>query len=313
VVLDSVADDPIDVDGSYTAVEPTDDSSRPPDHREHLHRLFEYQNEHIRLQDSRISAVSKADFVERLACLFLFAHELEGTEAVPRAALNKILSESGVFDGNARGWIARTPLLIRDDANSLVKLTVPGREKAKESLDRITNKSPETTWELGSTPRRRKSKSATTEPAAAKDASKSSKRSTANSSKQAVQWADLWRERASKLINAFEILEHLGIAEKGLFALWAIRRLTNDDVKIVSRHHLSQFLEQAFELKVSGPGLENALKTSDIAKGRVINTGGSTSFQINAGGVKYIESLIGGNVQKVKWNAPANEKAKSPS
>lgn len=122
-----------------------------------LRRIFRRTNDNkLKLSDSRLKQDSQRDFVKRLTILFLYAHELEGQEAVLRIDLNAALSDAKVYDGNARTWIHNTDL-IDQDGNS-VRLALPGRDYARKALNDYLDPQIESTWSVESKSRRRTGK-----------------------------------------------------------------------------------------------------------------------------------------------------------
>jgi len=115
-----------------------------------LNQVFRYEGETIRLDNSHLKATSQRDFVRRLTYLFLFAHRLEGRDKVSRAQLNEVLKECSVYDGNARGFIARDDGLIREDGNKILGLNLVGRERAKEVLEEVLDPDVENKWSITS-------------------------------------------------------------------------------------------------------------------------------------------------------------------
>jgi predicted RNA-binding Zn-ribbon protein involved in translation (DUF1610 family) len=110
----------------------------------------------LKLDNPRLKQHSQRDFVERLSVLFLYTHELTGSETIPRIHLNEVLSDAKVYDGNARKWIANTDLLSHDGDS--IGLSVPGRKRAKEVLRQMHDPQSNTTWLLGSRTSTRASK-----------------------------------------------------------------------------------------------------------------------------------------------------------
>lgn len=296
-------DDVIDVDPASVTNSPAQLDTVKDSDRDRLHRLFDFQGEQLTLKDSRIKAVGKGDFVERLSCLFLYGHEVAGRPDVPRLALTAALTDAGVFDGHARSWIANTNHLIRNDNAGLLRLSVPGREKAIETLNRIDDPSITVTWTLGTVSRRKKTRADSEAGAETPGSGKQGKRKQPGASKTVSEWFSLWASSGAPHVDAFSLLRDRSVADKGLFGLWAIRCATQDKVKVVSRLHLSEFIERAFEIKTNDRTLEKALKESETAKGKVMNTGGSTKFQINPAGITYIEEMIGPDVSSIKWGS----------
>ena len=263
-------------------------SDEPLDGTARLHRVFSFEDDKVRLKDSRIKANTKIEFVERLTCMFLYAHELAGREKVHRSALNAMLTEATVNDGNARRWIATTADLLRD--GHLVWLSVPGKERAIETLMRIEDPNITGSFVLGSKTRSRSAKGDATTASDDAGATKTGKSRTALESKKIAPWVEHWKATGIR-VDAYEVLEGKSSAEKGLFGLWAIRKARGDDGKVVTRVQLAQFLYQAFEIKVYDATLAKALKARDM-KEKVINIEG-TRFQITPVGVAYVEQMLG--------------------
>ncbi|MEZ4677138.1 MAG: hypothetical protein R2932_23265 [Caldilineaceae bacterium] len=127
-----------------------------------LRRIFRRTNDNkLKLSDSRLKQNSQRDFVKRLTALFLFAHELEGQEAVPRPELNAALTDAKVYDSNARTWMNSTNLI--DIEENTVRLAVPGRDYARKVLGEYLDPQIESTWSLESKNRRRPGKGRTSE------------------------------------------------------------------------------------------------------------------------------------------------------
>ena len=152
--------EPIDHDGKVIDIEPSASASQPPaagTERENLRRFFSYDGDRLRLIDSRLKAKSKRDQGQRLAIMFLYAHELEDREKVPRASLNTILDEAKVNDGNIRFWIGKADEFLKD--GNKIGLSVPGRERARKILAEALDSTIPDSWSLSSAPRARGGKS----------------------------------------------------------------------------------------------------------------------------------------------------------
>ncbi len=113
-----------------------------------LRNVFRFNEDGLKLINSRLKQRSQRDFVSRLTTLFLYAHELAGREMIPRTELNAILDDAKVNDGNARSWIAKTDYLTIDQ-NS-VGLSVPGREFAQDVIKQFADPNFETKWTFDS-------------------------------------------------------------------------------------------------------------------------------------------------------------------
>jgi hypothetical protein len=103
-------------------------------------RLFHVDGTTLELKDNRLKAETGADFLRRLAYLFLYAHECHGRTNTPKADLIKMLDAAKILDnsGNARRWLARKKGFNQDEDDNL-KLTQPGREAAIKYLNEALN------------------------------------------------------------------------------------------------------------------------------------------------------------------------------
>lgn len=107
------------------------------------------EDKELKVINTRLKQTLKKDFVERLSVLFLYGHELlTQRESVPRADLNKVLTDTKVLDPNARTWLRNNDLLSPDGDS--ISLSVPGREFAQEVLRQYADPNFETKWTIGS-------------------------------------------------------------------------------------------------------------------------------------------------------------------
>lgn len=128
----------------------------------------------LKVINTRLKQTLKKDFVERLSALFLYGHELlTQQESVPRNDLNKVLTDTKVYDPNARTWLRNNDLLSHDGDS--VCLSVPGREFAQEVLRQYSDPNFETKWTIGSKSSARSGKSTAKDGDEAQSGSKTSK------------------------------------------------------------------------------------------------------------------------------------------
>lgn len=254
---------------------------------EKLRHVFKFEDERLRLINPRLRADSQRDYGRRLTLLFLYAHELEGRELVPRASLNTLMKEVVVLDSNYRSWLAKSVEVVRN--GEMVSLSVPGREEARSVLSDVLDASASDKWLPGKYGQARSKAKAQADQRTGGEG-KGGRRKTESRSNLVEQWLVAWRSLALG-VDGHNILKDRSLADKGVFGLWAIRKSVGDDGKVVSRLNLSRFLYEAFELKVDGRSLERALK-SDSVKGKVLNYEG-TRFQIQPPGVQYAEEMAG--------------------
>lgn len=243
--------------------------------KDKLQRVFRYEGGQLHLHDSRLKATSKLDAARRLTYLLLYAYELQGRRSIPRDDLNEALKKAALYDGNSSSWIGSSPD-PSIEANE-VSLRLPGQEQARKVLEEVLNSEILDTWALGTSKASRPGKS---------KARSGGKIKTGSSAKVTV-WADAW-SATHPAIDCHDILKDRVLLDKGVFGLYAIRRVAEDTGKIVSRGNLSKFLYEAFELKVDERSLSRALD-SEAAKGKVIKVPGG--YQIQPPGVKYAEQM----------------------
>ncbi|MBI3977551.1 MAG: hypothetical protein HY331_05120 [Chloroflexi bacterium] len=112
-----------------------------------LRRIFRSDGHRLRLNETRLKATGKLDYARRLTYLFLYAYLSEGQEEVARADLIAVLEMAALYDGNWRSWLSRCPDITSD--GRLVKLLLPGQEKAREILAQVSNPDAEDKWKLG--------------------------------------------------------------------------------------------------------------------------------------------------------------------
>ncbi len=256
------------------------------DNAKALQAIFRTDDQALKLVEPRLKATSQKDFVLRLPCLYLYAHEILGRPKVSRSELNAALKDATVYDSNAITQITRASEILTDESD--LSLSVPGREKAKTFLRDVTNPDVVGSWEPGTKPRRRSAKSlpnkTTTDNGTAPQ---TKKRKSAALKEPVVKGCSvLWKEQHGD-IRAFDLLADKTVEDKGIFALWAISKITGGSISEVSRVNLAKFIHLAFDIKVSDRTLEAQLKKSNKA----VHVSGTT-FRITPAGTSFIENLI---------------------
>lgn len=260
--------------------------------QDRLHGIFAYDGQRLRLKGSQLKANSQRDFVRRLVCLFLYAHELEGRDRIPRLDLNAILTEATVYDGNSRSWIVNTDDMLTND--SMVGLSVPGREYAISVLGQISDPSVSSAWSLSARSRRTGARSIITSDGEPEDVTKAVRRRSESQSKVVKEWVRAWKA-LGLAVSMHAVLQDKQWVDRAIVGLWAIRRATKDEIKAVSRVHLAQFIQEAFEFKGNDRTIGNALEHSPTAKNKVFKAT-KTKFQIQPTGMDYAEQLIGSQI-----------------
>jgi hypothetical protein len=253
-----------------------------------LKQIFRDKGDRFKLNDPRLKAGSKLDYARRLTYVFLFAYgELKGQDQASRSNLNNILNEAGVYDSNTRTWLNETPDLSIDE--DMIELRVTGREAARKVLREFSDPNIEDKWLPGSAPRARSKASSKDNVGETSSGAKSVKRKFSVVSKDVEEWTKNWNALALG-VDGHSVIKDRSVAEKGIFALWAIRRATNDAQKVVSASRVTNFLYQAFEIKVGERSIGRALK--EIAnKGRVIQV--AEGFRLQPPGVEAAAKMAG--------------------
>jgi hypothetical protein len=254
---------------------------------EKLRQIFRYDGKQLRLNETRLKAKNKLDEARRLTYLFLYAHELEGREQIPRTELNDILKKTSLYDSNTATWIGKSADLMIE--RETVGLRLPGQEQAKNILAEVLDLSVPNEWTLGTGRVPRGTKCTNKVDGGFDEAVKSGNRKACASSKVVVTWVTEWKNLRLP-VDAHSVIKDCSVQEKGIFGLWAIRKATNDAQKVVSGGKLTKFLYEAFEIKVDERGLERSLK-SICGKGNLIKVTGG--FQLQPPGMATAEKIAG--------------------
>ncbi len=171
----------------------------------------------------------------------------------------------------------------------MIELRVTGREAARKVLREFSDSNIEDKWLPGSAPRTRNKASSKDNADETSPKTKSVKRKFSVVSKDVEEWTKSWNALALDL-DGHAVIKDRPLAEKGIFALWAIRRATNDAQKVVSAGRVTNFLYQAFEIKVGERSIGRALR--GIAnKGKVIQV--AEGFQLQPPGMEAAAKMAG--------------------
>jgi hypothetical protein len=111
---------------SVSAPAETDDKAR-------ITKLFRENGQALELIDRRLKAKNAQDAIRRLTYLFLYAHELHGRYAVPRADVIAALKEGKIWDSNASTWLKKK-IGFKVDGEERMELLGEGRDDAKKYL-----------------------------------------------------------------------------------------------------------------------------------------------------------------------------------
>lgn len=112
-----------------------------------LEKVFKNKNGVISINDTRIKATSRGNFVARITILFLYYKELLGVCEVPRTDVNSFLNYEKLYDANFRAWLSQNRTLIDNKENNL-ELRPEGREIAIKYLSEFLDPSIPNNWDL---------------------------------------------------------------------------------------------------------------------------------------------------------------------
>jgi hypothetical protein len=253
---------------------------------EKMHEVFAQDGERLVLDNLRLKATGQLDASRRLVYLFLYAHELQGHHQVSRDAINAVLKDVGLHESNISHWISTSSDLrqFSEDGEAMFRLRKTGRDEAKRILSEVLNPDVEDAWTLSDRSRNRGKAGGEGGSAEKLGSNKGRKRATL-----ADDWAAKWNA-LSLGVDGHSIVEAATGLDKGIFGLWAVRRATEDKVKVVSAKPLAAFLHKAFVVKVSHSTLQAALE-SKAAKGKVIRVKGG--YEITPTGMDQAAALSG--------------------
>lgn len=255
------------------------------DDREKLHDVFHYNNDVLKLDYYNLKATGQLDAAKRLVCLFLYAHELEGRTTVTRDAINAVLKDIDLFDGNISNWISTTPDLAQEGDESMptFRLRKNGRDFAKAYLADIFNPEKKDEWSLTEKAKsRKKSKSSET----VSDGQSGSKQMNKKSS-EVDSWVMKWKELKLN-IDPYSVISSTTTENKGIIALWAIRKATSDERKVVKGNAIATFISKAFSKDVDRSTLVRAMEQKAVGRVRRVTDG----YELTDEGVKHAEALL---------------------
>lgn len=263
-----------------------------------LQDVFRRHGETFKLDYIYLKARNKGDYTKRLTYLFLLAHLEAGRDLVPRSDLTCIWDETGINDGNARGFLSRDGDLDVSDRH--VRMRTGARMQANAFLRELSDTRLDDGWYPGKEPRQRRVRDdavvGDSPVGGDKHERSGSKRKTAGKpgriAAQVGKWSAAWKQ--SPLVsNAHGIFRDRPAYEQALFGLWVIRKLGDEENPIVSTQALARLLETTpFELKVTESGLRAALQRSGDKE--VLHPGG-VHFQITQTGMEHVENILGPN------------------
>jgi hypothetical protein len=124
--------------GHHEVIHSASDAEVSGSDQSNVLKLFVKNGEALELKDNRLKAKSQSDFVRRLTCIFLYAHELHGRPSASYEELRTIHKVAKVWDANTRTWFGKR-VGFTVDADKQYKLNAPGREDAIKTLNDALN------------------------------------------------------------------------------------------------------------------------------------------------------------------------------
>lgn len=263
------------------------DNGKVDSDQQKLRQVFYYKGNQLVLDNYNLKATGQLDAARRAIFLFLYAHELEGRKLVSREDINAMLKEIGLLDPNVSNWISTTPDLAQenDGDKPMFRLRINGHNEAVKILGEVLDPNVKEEWTI-SDRRKAKSKTVTSDSETSEKASSKSPKKSSKKNEKIDAWVSKWNDL--KLgIDGHSIVRDAGLADKGMFALWAIRKATNNEVQIVAGSNLVDFIYKAFVVQVDRRNLTRALELN--GKGKVLRV--SDGYELNPTGMAYAEQM----------------------
>lgn len=275
-------------------------------YRDRLRQVFSHDGERLVLDNLHLKATAQLDAARRLVYLFLYAHELEGRQQVPRDDINDVLKDVGLYDPNIVNWISTSSDLREstEGEQPMFRLRGTGRDEAKKILEQVLNPEIKDEWVISD---RARTRSKSSSDSGSADKSRSGARKGRRASTEPDTWTDKWTS-LDLGVDGHSIVETASGLNKGIFGLWAIRKATADTVKVVSETQLVSFLHKAFVVKVSPSTLRDAL-VSKQAKGKVLRVKGG--YEITPTGMAEAQALAGLTKGATSTSSKSSAKKKS--
>ncbi len=263
------------------------DNGKVDSDQQKLHQVFYYKGNQLILDNYNLKAKTQLDAARRAVFLFLYAHGLEGRKLVSREDINAMLKDIGLLDSNVSNWISTTPDLAQenDGDKPMFRLRINGHNEAVKILDEVLDPNVKEEWTI-SDRRKAKSKTATSDSETSDKASGKPPKKTSKKNEKIDAWVSKWN--ALKLgVDGHSIVKDARMADRGIFALWAIRKATNNEVQIVGGSNLVDFIYKAFVVQVDRRNLTRGLE--DTGKGKVLRV--SDGYELNPTGIAHAEQM----------------------
>lgn len=271
------------VEGTVHEQPPAQSDKKDLSDRDKMREIFKYQGEDrsvLKLDETHLEASGQLDYSRRLTLLFIYAHELEGRQQIPRSALKAIIEHNAVHDKNFLNWLSNYPdISVEGDKLSLLK---KGRQEAQKILNEVIDSATDGGWTLEDRGQKRSSSDGDSK--GGEQAKQSRKAS--GLSKDVQEWVSKWKDLNFN-IEAFTLLNDKSVADKMIFGLWAINK-AKDNADLVSRGKITKFLYSAFGIQVSdGGGTDTSIAKE--GRGKIIKSQGG--YQLLDLGVSHAEQM----------------------
>jgi len=112
-----------------------------------LERIFKNKEGDISLNDTRIKAKNKSDFVSRISLLYLYYKEFQGEQETNRTDLNNFLKREKLDENTFRVWLSTNKKLVENKKTYLC-LRIEGQEVARQILTAFLDSSIPNIYEL---------------------------------------------------------------------------------------------------------------------------------------------------------------------
>ena len=252
-----------------------------------LRQVFYYKENQLILDNYNLKATGQLDAARRAIFLFLYAHKLEGRSLVSREDINTMLKDIGLMDPNVSNWISTTPDLAQEESGEkpMLRLRINGEKEAIKILGEVSDDSVKDSWTI-SDRRKTKGKAHASDTDSSEKTSRKTSKKSGKKNEKIEGWVSKWNDLKCG-IDGHSIVKDAKLVDKGIFALWAIRKATIDEVQIVGGSNLVDFIYKAFKVQVDRRNLTRALE--DKGKGKVLRV--TDGYELNPTGIAYAEQM----------------------
>ena len=258
-----------------------------------LQEIFTFIDGQLTFDRSELKAKSQRDHVKRMVYIYLLAKG-----ATERSEINTLLGETGLYDSNARTFLANDSY-IRRTSDGLLELTSEGREQARMYAAEAVDPNIPSTWSSQRrSSRKPRGKQSATNRKDNGDSQDASPKRARNSGRGRPRLADTVRPWVTALDGAgikkevvHEAMKDESLAYKGLVGLWAIHKVTSQ-MDAITVGQLARFLEDAFGVQVRKNNLERALKGLRNQSPDLVLKGDGTRFKASPSTISHVEGRL---------------------